>query len=416
MLVIERGRWLRFEEVGTDHLRNHRDASYDNNTGPPPQGFPRTFLEADGTECTTAPIEADYHNNAMTVGGGTRVYGAQAWRFLPDDFRMASRYGVPDASSLADWPISYDELEPYYERAEWEIGVAGRDGDHALEGFRRRPYPMSPLPYNSEARCLERAAAKLGWHAGSVPLLINTVPHDGRPGCERCGQCVGFACPTNAKNGTHNTVLLRALATGRADLVTTSLAERLETNAQGRVTGVAVVSDHGQGAVRKSIRARHIVVAAGAIESARLLLNSATDAEPHGIGNGCDQVGRHLQGHWSLPTFALFDDPVQDGVGPGPAIATRQFSHDNPGVVGGGMLANDFVRLPLTHWRIALPPDAARWGAAGKRAIRDGYRRTASLYCPPQENPGPWCTGAAVVDGTRSLRGPRRHALGSGAP
>jgi choline dehydrogenase-like flavoprotein len=389
VLVVERGRWLRFDEIGTDHLRNHRHAAYDNNTGPPPVGFPRTFLDDDGTERVTAPIDGRYHNNAMTVGGGTRVYGGEAWRFLPDDFRMASVYGVPDGSSLADWPISYEDLEPYYERAEWEVGVAGRAGGDGLEEHRRRAYPMLPLPYNSEAQRLEKAASQLGWRTCAVPLLINSVPRQGRPGCERCGQCVGFACPANAKNGTHNTVLLRALATGRTDLVPGAMAERLETDERGRVTGVSIVTGSELGTERRSIQARHIVVAAGAIESARLLLNSANDAAPGGLGNHSDQVGRHLQGHTSSPTFALFAEPVQDGVGPGPSIATREFSHGIPEIVGGGLLANDFIRFPLAHWHVALPPDAKRWGRAGKQAMKDGYRRTGSVFCPVEEIPAP---------------------------
>ena len=81
------------------------------------------ILNADGTERVLQPHEDDYQNNAMTVGGGTRVFGAQAWRFLPTDFAMASTYGAPPGSSLADWPIGYDDLAPYYQRAEWEIGV-----------------------------------------------------------------------------------------------------------------------------------------------------------------------------------------------------------------------------------------------------------------------------------------------------
>jgi choline dehydrogenase-like flavoprotein len=389
VLVVERGQWLRFDQIGTDHLRNHRQAAYDNNTGPPPVGFPRTFLDDNGTEHTTAPIDERYHNNAMTVGGGTRVYGGEAWRFLPDDFRMASRYGVPDHSSLADWPISYEDLEPFYERAEWEVGVAGLAGGDGLDEYRHRPYPMAPLPHNSEARRLQEAADKLGWRTCAVPLLINSVPREGRPACERCGQCVGFGCPVNAKNGTHNTVLLRALATGGTDLVTGALADRLETDGRGRVTGVSIVTGDEPSTERRSIRARHFVVAAGAIESARLFLNSANDAVPNGLGNHSDQVGRHLQGHTSAPTFALFAEPVQDGVGPGPSIATRQFSHGTPGIVGGGLLANDFIRFPLAHWHVALAPDAKRWGTAGKRAMRDGYRRTGSLFGPVQEIPVP---------------------------
>lgn len=183
VLVIERGSWLRYSQVGSDHLRNHRFSKYGHNTGPGMEGNPRTILLAGGDERITSPIDGDYHNNAMTLGGGTRVYGAQAWRFHPDDFRMASRYGIPDGSSLSDWPISYEELEPYYMRAEWEVGVSGDGNAHSGRGKRRQDYPMPALSRTLEAERLARAAEKLGWEAGPVPLLINSVDRDGRPAC-----------------------------------------------------------------------------------------------------------------------------------------------------------------------------------------------------------------------------------------
>ena len=192
----------------------------------------------------------------MTVGGGTRVYGAQGWRFFPDDFRMATRYGVPDGSSLADWPISYDDLAPYYERAEWEIGVAGAAGAHpAAAGARARDYPLPAVATTLEWGVLARGAAALGWPAGPVPLLINTVPRGGRADCVQCGQCVGFSCPTDAKNGAHNTVIPRALATGRCALVTSCVAERVETDASGRVDGRAAGRRLGR-APKRARRAR----------------------------------------------------------------------------------------------------------------------------------------------------------------
>jgi len=389
VLVVERGSWLRYREVGSDHLRNHRFSKYGHNTGPGLDGNPRTILTADGVERITAPHEGEYHNNAMTVGGGTRVYGAQAWRFHPDDFRMATRYGVPDGSSLSDWPIRYEDLQPYYERAEWEVGVSG-DGDaHPGRGPRSRPYPMPPLPPTREAERLARAAAKLGWRAGPVPLLINSVERDGRPACGRCGQCVGFACPTDSKNGGHNTLLARAIATGNCDLICDTMVERIDTEGGRRAVGVRLAQE-AEGAIRRrEVRAGHVVVAAGAIESARLLLLSATDAEPDGIGNRFGQVGRHLQGHVYSGAYGLFDEPVQDGFGPGVSIATFRFEHGNDGVIGGGLIANEFVRLPLIHWHRALPPDAPRWGLAGKETMRETYLRTGHLQGPIQEIPSP---------------------------
>jgi choline dehydrogenase-like flavoprotein len=388
VLVVERGSWLRYDQVGSDHLRNHRLSKYGHNTGPGLTGNPRTFLSADGTERTTAPHEGDYHNNAMTVGGGTRVYGAQAWRFHADDFRMATRYGVPEGSSLSDWPISYDDLEPYYERAEWEVGVSGDGNAHPGRGDRRRPYPMPALSMTLEAERLAQAAAKLGWQAGPVPLLINSVERDGRPACGRCGQCVGFACPTNSKNGGHNTMLVRALATGNCDLICDTAVERIDTEGGKRATGVRLVQETAAGTIeRRQVRAGHVVVAAGAIESARLLLHSATDAEPQGIGNRNGQVGLHLQGHVYAGAYGLFDEQVQDGLGPGVSIATFRFDHGNSGIIGGGLLANEFTRLPLIHWYRALAPDAARWGLAGKRTMRDTFLRTSQIQGPIQEIP-----------------------------
>ncbi|HLH99870.1 MAG TPA: GMC family oxidoreductase [Acidimicrobiales bacterium] len=391
VLLVERGRWLPWPEVGRDHLRNHRLSVYGHNTGPDDPGAPRTVLDAGGRERTTRPWEGDYHNNAMTYGGGTRVFGAQAWRFMPDDFAMASRYGIPDGSSLADWPFGYEELAPYYEQAEWAVGVSGDGQAHRAAGRRHRGYPMPPVPANRQVEVLGPAAAALGWDTGPVPLLVNSVPWGGRSACERCGQCVGFACPANAKNGPYNTVLPAALASGCCDLVLGAQALRVVADGAGRVTGVelAAAGDGSGPAVTRRITAGHVVLAAGAIESARLLLNSPTDREPAGMGNATDQVGRHLQGHTYCGAFGLWDDVVCDGLGPGVSIATLDLTHGHPDHIGGAMLANEFVRLPSAFWRQALPPDTPRWGPEAKAAMRDGYRRTIQVQGPTQEVPSP---------------------------
>src|SRR5579871_2108435 len=138
VLLLERERALSFAEVGRDHLRNQRLSQYGHNAGPAIDGNPRTGENGR----IIRPHEAAYQNNAATVGGGTRVYAGQAWRFMPQDFRMASTYGVPAGSSLADWPIEHADLAPYYERVEWAVGVAG---DHQLMTHLpayKKSYPM----------------------------------------------------------------------------------------------------------------------------------------------------------------------------------------------------------------------------------------------------------------------------------
>jgi choline dehydrogenase-like flavoprotein len=121
VLVVERGDALGTDQVPTDHLRNHRLSRFGHNTGPSLSGNPRVLVTDQGSQ-VLSPADPGWNNNAMTLGGGTRVWGAQAWRMTPLDFRMATTYGEPEGSTLADWPISYDDLEPYYDRAEWALG------------------------------------------------------------------------------------------------------------------------------------------------------------------------------------------------------------------------------------------------------------------------------------------------------
>jgi choline dehydrogenase-like flavoprotein len=224
VLLLERGPALSFSQVGRDHLRNQRLSVYGHNAGPEIEGNPRVFVDPAGNERTVQPHEPDYHNNAACVGGGTRVYGAQAWRFMPADFHMASTYGVPEGSSLADWPISYEDLEPFYERVEWELGVAG-DGEAIRDRVpRRRDYPLPAISPSLQTVALKHGAQQLGWVTSPVPLLINTLPYGGREACIACKYCVGFACPTDAKNGSQNTMIPRALATGHCKLVTDAVA------------------------------------------------------------------------------------------------------------------------------------------------------------------------------------------------
>jgi choline dehydrogenase-like flavoprotein len=386
VLLLERGRDLGFADVPRDHLRNQRFARHGHNAGPDIAGNPRVFVDIDGQEHVVRPHEDDYQNNAAAVGGGTRVYGAQAWRYLPTDFAMASAYGIPAGSSLADWPIGYEELAPYYQRAEWEIGVAGDSAASARIWPGRKDYPMPPVQVGPQGAALRRGAAALGWNALAVPLLINTVPYGGRPACLKCQHCVGFACPSDAKNGTQNTLIPRALATGRCDLVTEVMVERIDCDATGQVVGVSYFDAAGQ---RHSARAELVVCSAGAIETARLLLNSATPQHPHGLGNRHDQVGRNLQGHYYPGLFGLMPDSIYDGQGPGVSTATVQFNHGNADVIGGSMLADEFIFLPIIFWARNLPPDLPRWGLANKRFMRENYTRVMRVTGPVQEIPSP---------------------------
>jgi choline dehydrogenase-like flavoprotein len=391
VVLLERGKWNTANDCRKDDLRNQRTTILGNAFGPDDEGNPRVWVDAAGTAHTVLPSEGSYQNNAMCVGGGTLSYGAQAWRYLPQDFRMRSTYGAPEGSSLEDWPISYDDLETFYEKAEYEIGISGDYSGTPFHGPRQRDLPMPPLPPNREFEILEPAARRLGLHPFHIPMARNSVPYNGRGPCMRCRWCVGFACEVDAKNGSQNTVIPTALATGNCTLHINAMVTEILTD-RGRARGVVWIDEHGH---RQEQLSDVVVVSACAIESARLLLNSKSRLFPNGLGNRYDQVGRHLQGHHYTGAVGYFDFDTYDDIGPGASIAISDYNHGTPGLCGGGMLANEFIRLPI-HMLDRLPDGTPRWGLQHKQAMRTWHRRSIVIMGPTQQIPT--ATGRVTVD------------------
>jgi choline dehydrogenase-like flavoprotein len=381
VVLFERGRWQTFDDHDHDELISQRTTVLGNAFGPDDDGNPRVVKIGDEWR-TVLPSEGAYNNNAACVGGGTLSYGGQAWLFAEKDFRMRSVYGLPEGSTLEDWPISYDDLEPFYEKAEYEIGVSG-DTTNPFAAPRKKPYPMPPFAYNTEAKMLEAAAKRLGLHPFPIPMLRNSVARGGRAACIHCRYCVGFACEVEAKCGTQNTVIPTAIATGNCTVKTQCMVKEVLTDARGRATGVAYFDARGR---LDTQPADLVVVSAAATESARLLLNSKSKLFPAGLGNRHDWVGRNLQGHAYCGAVGLFEDEVYDDVGAGATISINDFNHGNPGLCGGGMLANEFIRLPYLFTN-SRPPGAPRWGRAHKEFQRKYFKRHMSVIGPVQEMP-----------------------------
>ena len=381
--LLERGGWASFEQHDHDELTSQRTTVLGNAFGPDDERHLRLIPDDAGGWRPVRPSQSGYSNNAACVGSGTVSYGAMAWRFMPQDFRMRATYGAVDGSTLDDWPLSYDDLESCYERAEWDLGVAGDDRQNPFAPPRRKPQPMPPFAYNREGRLLADAAQRLGLHPFPIPMLRNSVAYDGRPACIGCRYCVGFACEVNAKNGTHNTVIPRTLATGNCQLYTESVVSRIEFDEHGRAAGVHYFDHQDHPQYQPSDL---VVVAASATETARLLLNSHCKLFPHGAGNRHDWVGRNLQGHAYPGCFGLFEDEVYDDIGAGATVAICDFSHGNPGLTGGAMLANEFIRLPYL-FADRRPPGAASWGREHKEFQRRFFRRSISVKGPVQEMP-----------------------------
>ena len=383
VVLLERGNWPSFDDHDHDELISQRTTVLGNAFGPDDERYRRVVVNRDGSTSIVLPSEGSYNNNAACVGSGTVSYGAMAWRFMEKDFRMRSEYGCPEGSTLDDWPITYDDLEPFYEKAEWEIGVSGDDSQNPFAPPRRRPHPMPPHPYTMEGRLLEQAIRRLALHPFPIPMLRNTIPYGGRPACIRCRYCVGFACEVNAKCGTHNTVIPRAIATGNCEVRTGCVAAEVAIDERGRARSVRYFDARGHEQVQT---ADLIVLSGSATETARLLLNSRSKLFPAGAGNRNDWVGRNLQGHAYSGAWGMFDHETYDDVGPGACIAFCDFNHGNPGLRGGGMLANEFIRLPYLFAN-RRPPGEPSWGKAHKDFQRTYYKRSVGVQGPVQEMP-----------------------------
>jgi len=376
VVVFERGKM----HTASDFNHSELDSQY---SVPPAYGptvypNPRTFRYTDReTARLVYPgVNDQYGKTAAAVGGGTLAYGGASWRFKREDFRMRSTYGTIPGTSVEDWPISYDDLEPYYEKAEYELGVSGLAGADPFAEPRKKPYPLPPLPINPQGEIVRDAGRRLGWHPFPPPFAILTEFYKGRNFCVQCAWCLAHVCEVDAKSGTQVTMMPLALKTGKCELRTNSFVTRIITDGKGQPTGVQYYDIHKQGHEQY---ADLIVVACSATESARLLLNSANKFHPRGLGNSSGQVGRNLNDHTGADTYGVFDREIPHDKGPGPSMAFNDWNHSHvPGIPGGGYIYNYYCTLPIEFAQVR-PPDAPGWGKAHKDFQRQYFHRYLHL-------------------------------------
>jgi choline dehydrogenase-like flavoprotein len=283
---------------------------------------------------------------------------------------MASTYGDQEGADLIDWPVGYDEMEPHYSDAEWQLGVAGDDNALTTRTPRSRRYPMPPFPDDAVRHLLAASARDLGIRTGPIPFAINSVPREGRPACAECGQCIGHACPVDAKNGAQNTFLVQALRSGNCDLLVAAQVTQIEHRA-GAASGVRLMAGD-----ELFVAADRVVVAAGAIETPRLLLAS-------GLGNDC--LGRYLHGHEASWVMGLAPEPVGRFRSPGHSIATLDFVHDGRAPIGGGVLFDMFSPYPLQLAWFAGLAGGGFFGAQHKTWMRHTSDRLVGIMGMAQE-------------------------------
>ena len=286
ILLIERGSFVRREKENWNSLEVNAHGRYNTK---------ELWRNADGSELHP-------HTNYY-VGGNTKFYGAALFRLREEDFGELKHHGGISPA----WPISYDELEPYYTEAERIYHVHGEEGEDPTEPRRSGAFPYAAISHEPRIQQLSEDFAAQGLKPFHTPLgVMLDERNPQKSACIRCSTCDGFPCLVNAKADAHICCILPALAHSNLTLLTETKVTRLTTSASGReITGVEVERN----GTRESYSAKIVIVSGGAINSAALLLRSANDKHPNGLANGSDMVGRHYMGHTNSVLMALSKCP-----------------------------------------------------------------------------------------------------------
>jgi choline dehydrogenase-like flavoprotein len=365
VVVLEQGPWLTENDFKHDEIWMGERAGLTNDQ----RLQPNTFREK---ESDTAERNG-WAWYGRVVGGGSVHFTANYWRFPEIEFQQATRLGVPEGSNVADWPIKYADLEPYYTKVEWEVGVSGLAGN-PFEPPRTKGYPLPPLPIKSEGVLLERGARKLGLHPWPAPMAILSQPYRGRSGCLACGFCFGFGCEARAKSSTLVSMIPGAIASGHCEIRPSSYVRKVEVGANGRVTGVTYFNKE-----RKEVfqRAKAVVLSANGVETTKLLLMSATTSSPQGLANSSGQVGRNIMFNGGGYSGALFEHEINGWKG---AVVSRvtwdqvEVPKDT-GLYGGGGF--DF-RSQMTPFNAGFGglPGVSGWGREWKKNLPAVFSRS----------------------------------------
>ena len=305
-------------------------------------------------------------------------FTANFWRLRPVDFNERSLLGEMPGTNFVDWPITYEELEPYYTKVDWEIGVSGAPGP--FDAPRSKPFPMPPMPIKSSGVLMEKAADELGWHAQPEPHAILSKPHNGRAACMNCGFCMWYGCEAGAKSSTLAAMIPLAEASGNCEIRPESTVIRIDTNDRGRASEVVYLDKDG---VEQAQKAKAVVLSANGAETPRLLMMSASSRHPDGLANSSGYVGRNLMFNQHALVIGVYEHPLNDYKG----VQVSRIIHDfyeadeKRGYYGGGGIDARplFSATPIFHSVMGMPPDVPRWGKAWKLFMNTVVIRKLSI-------------------------------------
>ncbi len=374
VVVLEQGQWRSEEDFSHDEF----DVLFNGGlAGGEDQAGTQTFRQSDEEEAEERDgFQPAWY--ARTVGGSSVHFSANFWRFRPLDFKEKTLLGPISGTSFEDWPISYEELEPYYTKVDWEIGVSGAPGP--FDPPRSKPYPLPPMPVKSSGVLFEKGAKKIGLNPQVAPVAILSQPYRGRASCVNCGFCMGFGCETGAKSSSLSAMIPLAMASGRCELRSDCTVYRLQTNDKGRVDEVLYLDKDGK---QRSQRAKAVIVSANGLETPRLLLMSESPRFPQGLANSSGLVGKNLMFNSHAAVNATFEHQLNEYKG----IQCTRISHDfyetdpRRGFYGGGGLDGRplFLAMPIFYSQLFPPSDMPRWGQDFKEYLADSFTRSMTV-------------------------------------
>ncbi|MFC5996441.1 GMC family oxidoreductase [Pseudonocardia hispaniensis] len=315
------------------------------------------------------------------VGGSTAIYTAAWPRFRPSDFVKDVEHGLSP-----NWPYTYEDLEPYYDLNDADMGASGLAGDPGAAP--RSAYPNPPLPLGKRGERFASACERLGWHWWPFPMAVNSRDYRGRPACNYCGDCQS-GCPRDSLAGSHNTYWPRAVAAG-ADLRTGARVERILTGASGEAIG-AIYVDRASGRRYRQL-ADLTVVCCNGIGTPRLLLNSASERHPNGLANSSDQVGRNLMFHGLAIVEVWTDEIVEPHKGVICAAAySEEFAETDAarGFVNGFTLLCCGMNGPGYQAAGSHSGNVAPWGDAHHEWFERHYSKGFAILVQSEDLPHP---------------------------
>ena len=291
VLILEKGPWLTEDDFYKDELASSRRSVYTPQLKDEKHVIEEQYQDGSWYGESTEESGWDFWNGNV-VGGSSNFMSGFFYRLKPKDFRLLSEFGAIQGANIADWPISYDDLEPYYTKAETEIGISGHVVAHKFQEPRStKDFPYPATREHPIVNHIDIACKKLGFTSLPTARAILSKPDMGRKSCEYSGFCGSYGCSTGAKGSSRAALLNRAIKTGNCKIIANAKVFKLESDRNGNVVAVKYFDEHNN---KKTTTAKIFVVACQAIESSRLLLASTGVKHPHGLGNNHQQVGKNL--------------------------------------------------------------------------------------------------------------------------